>query len=186
MGLFDKLKNNTPAQTQTSAESGNSVRKIAFTALPDTYEQFTALPQATLSNPFDTAALTVLAFCFYPENKELSLKMLDFLRGPRPMSVMDKQFIQDRFRDKDYVPRSYFEGATPANNYLPSEPYTVTVSENPYSYQNDGYATLYITSGGADSPRSVQLRLAKDGKWYLWEQFILADIRKPESENPWA
>ena len=186
MGLFDKLKNNTPAQTQTSAESGNQVRKIAFTALPDTYEQFTALPQAALANPFDTAALTVLAFCFYPENKELSLKMLDFLRGPRPMSVMDKQFIQDRFRDKDYVPRSYFEGATPANNYLPSEPYTVTVSENPYSYQNDGYATLYITSGGADSPRSVQLRLAKDGKWYLWEQFILADIRKPESENPWA
>ena len=186
MGLFDKLKNNTPAQTQASAESGNQVRKIAFTALPDTYEQFTALPQAALANPFDTAALTVLAFCFYPENKELSLKMLDFLRGPRPMSVMDKQFIQDRFRDKDYVPRSYFEGATPANNYLPSEPYTVTVSENPYSYQNDGYATLYITSGGADSPRSVQLRLAKDGKWYLWEQFILADIRKPESENPWA
>ena len=186
MGLFDKLKNNTPAQTQTSAASGNPVRKIAFAALPDTYEQFTALPQAALANPFDTAALTVLAFCFYPENKELSLRMLDYLRGPRPMSVMDKQFIQDRFRDKDYVPRSYFDGATPVNNYLPSEPYTVTVSENPYSYQNDGYATLYITSGGADSPRSVQLRLAKDGKWYLWEQFILADIRKPESENPWA
>ena len=186
MGLFDKLKNNTPAQMQTPSATGNPVRKISFTALPDTYEQFAALSQAALSNPFDTAALTVLAFCFYPENKELSLRMLDFLRGPRPMSVMDKQFIQDRFRDKDYVPRSYFDGATPANNYLPSEPYTITVSENPYSYQNDGYATLYITSGGADSPRSVQMRLAKDGKWYLWEQFILADIRKPESENPWA
>ena len=102
------------------------------------------------------------------------------------MSVMDKQFIQDRFCDKDYVPRSYFEGATPDNNYLPAEPYSIVVSENPYSYQNEGYATLYITSGGADSPRSVQLRKAKDGKWYLWEQFILADIRKPESENPWA
>lgn len=186
MGLFDKLKNNTPAQTQTSAGSDNPVRKIVFSVLPDTYEQFASLPQAALANPFDTAALTVLAFCFYPENKELSLGMLDFLRGPRPMSVMDKQFIQDRFRDKDYVPRSYFDGATPVNNYLPSEPYTVTVSENSYSYQNDGYATLYITSGGADSPRSVQMRLAKDGKWYLWEQFILSDIRKPENENPWA
>ena len=186
MGLFDKLKNNTPAQTQTSAASGNSVRKIAFVALPDTYEQFTALPQAALANPFDTAALTVLAFCFYPENKDLSLQMLDILRGPRPLSVMDKQFIADRFRDKDYVPRSYFDGATPNNNYLPSEPYSITVSENPYSYQNEGYATLYLTSGGADSPRSVQLRLAKDGKWYLWEQYLLADIRKPEDQNPWA
>ena len=185
MGLFDKLKN-TPVVSQASSQGGNKSQKIVFSALPDTFEQFCSMPQASLATPFDTAAMTVLAFCFYPENKELSLKMLDFLRGPRPMSVMDKQFIQDRFRDKDYVPRSYFEGATPDNNYLPAEPYSIVVSENPYSYQNDGYATLYITSGGADSPRSVQMRKAKDGKWYLWEQFILADIRKPESENPWA
>ncbi|MBE6773997.1 MAG: hypothetical protein E7544_07210 [Ruminococcaceae bacterium] len=186
MGLFDKLKNN-PAPAPQKAQTGtNKSVKITFSSLPDTLDGFKALPEAKMDNPFSTAALTVLAFCFYPENKDLSLQMLDFLRGPRPLSVMDKQFIADRFRDKDYVPRSYFEGATPNNNYLPSEPYSITVSENPYSYQNEGYATLYITSGGADSPRSVQLRLAKDGKWYLWEQYLLADIRKPESENPWA
>ncbi len=186
MGLFDKLKNN-PAPAPQKAQTGtNKSVKITFSSLPDTLDGFKALPEAKMNDPFSTAALTVLAFCFYPENRDLSLKMLDFLRGPRPLSVMDKQFVADRFRDKDYVPRSYFEGATPNNNYLPSEPYAITVSENPYSYQNEGYATLYITSGGADSPRSVQLRLAKDGKWYLWEQYLLADIRKPESENPWA
>ena len=186
MGLFDKLKNN-PAPTAQKVQMGtNKSINITFSSLPETFEAFTALPEAKMDNPFSTAALTILAFCFYPENKDLSLQMLDFLRGPRPLSVMDKQFIADRFRDKDYVPRSYFEGATPNNNYLPSEPYSITVSENPYSYQNEGYATLYVTSGGADSPRSVQLRLAKDGKWYLWEQYLLADIRKPESENPWA
>lgn len=186
MGLFDKIKNNHAPASQPVQMSTNKSIKIIFGSLPETYEAFTALPEAKMDNPFSTAALTVLAFCFYPENKDLSLKMLDFLRGPRPLSVMDKQFIADGFRDKDYVPRSYFDGATPNNNYLPSEPYTITVSENPYSYQNEGYATLYISSGGADSPRSVQLRLAKDGKWYLWEQYLLADIRKPESENPWA
>ena len=185
MGLFDKLKNN-PDTPKTQTSFGNKTQKIVFAALPETFEQFCSMPQASLQTPFDTAAMTVLAFCFYPENKELSLKMLDFLKGPVPLSPLAKQFIRDRFADKDYVPRSYFEGATPVNNYLPSEPYSITVSENPYSYQNEGYATLYITSGGADSPRSVQMRLAKDGKWYLWEQFILADIRKPESENPWA
>lgn len=186
MGLFDKLKNN-PAPTAQKVQMGtNKSVNITFSSLPVTFEAFTALPEAKMDTPFSTAALTALAFCFYPENKELSLQMLDFLRGPRPLSVMDKQFIADRFRDKDYVPRSYFDGATPNNNYLPSEPYSITVSENPYSYQNEGYATLYLTSGGADSPRSVQLRLAKDGKWYLWEQYLLADIRKPESENPWA
>lgn len=162
------------------------MQRITFYDLPETLEAFKVMAEAKQDTPFGTAALTVLAFCVYPKNKELSLQMLDFLRGPRPLSVMDKQFIADRFRDKDYVPRSYFEGATPQNDYQPAEPYTIAVSENPYSYQNEGYATLYITSGGADSPRSVQLRLAKDGKWYLWEQYILADIRKPEYENPWA
>lgn len=185
MGLFDKLKN-TPVVSQPASSGGNKTQRIVFNTLPDTFEQFCALPQAKMETPFDTAAMTVLAFCFYPENKELSLRMLDFLKGPQPLSPMDKQFIRDRFMDKDYVPRSYFDGATPENNYLPAEPYTITVSSNPYSYQNEGYATLYITSGGADSPRSVQMRLAKDGKWYLWEQFILVDIRKPESMNPWV
>ena len=77
-------------------------------------------------------------------------------------------------------------GAVPANDYKPAQPYTVKVSENPYSYQDSGYAKLYLQSGGADSPRPIQLRLAKDGKWYLWEQFLLAGIRPPESTNPWA
>ena len=178
MGLFDN--NGTPAQ------AGNGVRDITFSSLPNTLEEFKALPQAAMSNPFDTAALTVLAFCFYPKNRDLSLAMLDYLRGPRPLSPMDRQFIRDRFMDKDYVPRSYFNGATPQNDYTPAQPYTVKVSENPYSYDEQNYAKLFVTSGGADSPRAIQLRLAKDGKWYLWEQFILSDIRQPESSNPWA
>ena len=186
MGLFDNLKNKVNDITNAVSNVGNKSEDIVFSKLPDTLEEFKALSQAALSTPFDTAALTVLALCFYPENKELSLSMLDYLRGPRPLSPMDKQFINDRFMDKDYVPRSYFNGATPDNDYLPSEPYTIKVSENPYSYDEEGYAKLYLTSGGADSPRYVQLRKAKDGKWYLWEQFILSDIRKPESTNPWA
>lgn len=180
MGLFDSIK-------QPSANSGgNRTEEVVFDRLPETLDEFKAMPQAALSTPFQTAAMTVLAFCFYPQNPQLSLDMVNYLRGPRPLSGYDQSFIKDRFRDSDYVPRSYFEGATPQNDYLPQEPYRVRVSENPYSYQNQGYATLYIRSGGADSPRSVQLRLAKDGKWYLWEQFILVGIRQPESQNPWA
>ena len=161
-------------------------KTVTFPGLPTTLEGFLALPQATQADPFDAAALTVLAFCVYPKNRDLALSMLDVLRGPRPLSPMDKQFIADRFRDKDYVPRSYFRGAAPQNDYTPAQPLTIDVCENPYSYSDQGYARLFVTSGGADSPRSVQLRLAKDGKWYLWEQYLLADIRPPESANPWA
>ena len=162
-------------------------REISFSALPDSLAAFQALPQAAMATPFDTAALTVLAFCIYPKDKALALDALNCLRGPRPLSVLDQQFIADRFMDgKDYVPRSYFVGATPQNDYTPAQPWTLRISAGPYAWQNEGYAKLDLRSGGADSPRQVQLRLAKDGKWYLWEQYLLPDIRKPESENPWA
>ena len=202
MALFDMFKSKAENAIKKSVNSavtqginkatsavgnfGNKKEKIVFSSLPSTFEEFASLPQAALSTPFETAAMTVLAFCYYPQNKDLALQMVNFLRGPRPLSGGDISFIADRFRDSDYVPRSYFEGSTPANDYTPAEPYTIVVSESPYSYQNEGYATLYITSGGADAPRSVQMRKAKDGKWYLWEQFILVGIRQPESANPWA
>ena len=159
---------------------------IVFERIPTSLEEFKALPQAAMANPFDTAAMTVLALSVYPKDRELSLSMLDYLRGPRPLSPYEKQFIRDRFMDNDYVARSYFAGAAPSNDYTPSVPYTLTVTENPYSYTEPNYAKLYLQSGGADSPRYVQLRLAKDGKWYLWEQLLLAGIRVPESQNPWA
>ena len=195
MALFDMLKSKAKSTvtqavketvTKAAQNIGCKTETVVFHSLPSSVEEFKALPQAALSTPFDTAAMTVLALCFYPQSKELCYEMLDYLRGPRPMNGIDKQFIADRFRSKDYVPRSYFAGATPQNDYQPSEPYTVTVSENPHSYDSQGYVKLFIPSGGADSPRPIQLREAKDGKWYLWEQFLLADIRQPESENPWA
>lgn len=202
MGLFDSLKNQAMNAIKTggnkaAANIGNGLKdamqkasckseSVVFTEIPATYEDFIALPMAKMETPFDTAAMTVAAFCVYPYNKDLCVQMLNYLRGPRPISGIEISFIADRFRDKDYVPRSYFKGATPANDYEPQEPYTIVVSENPYSYENEGFAKLFLTSGGADSPRAVQLRQAKDGKWYLWEQFLLADIRQPESANPWA
>ncbi|MBQ8492200.1 MAG: hypothetical protein IJ536_06700, partial [Acidaminococcaceae bacterium] len=82
---------------------------------------------------------------------------------------------------------SYFDGATPDNNYTPSMPYTVTVSETPYSYQNENYAQLWIRSGGADNPRPVTMRLKPStGEWYLWEYAgLLAGIRIPAKDDPW-
>ena len=195
MGLFVVLKkkaaqmtNSTVTQAATNAfkKAANKTETVTFAKLPDTLEEFKALPQAQLSSPFDTAALTVLALCYFPKDRELCYSMLDAIKGPRPLSGQEKQFIRDRFMDKDYVPRSYFIGATPQNDYTPSEPYSIKVSENPYSYDNENYAKLFVTSGGADSPREVLMRFAKDGKWYLWDQFILSDIRQPESTNPWA
>ena len=206
MALFDNLKNkainklsSTGRQTMNQAVNsmagaakgvvqnlGNKKETFTFKDVPASMSEFAALPQASLSTPFETAALTVIALCVYPYNAQLSTEMLNSLRGPRPLSNQELSFLKDRFRDTDYVPRSYFDGATPQNDYTPPAPYTITVTDGPYSYQNEGYAKLYIRSGGADSPREVLLRKAKDGKWYLWDQFLLVGIRQPESSNPWA
>ena len=193
MGLFDMFASKAANQLGNTVKQGvsnavnNKKEKIVFNTLPETYEQFTRLPQASMSTPYETAAMAVLAFCFYPKDSELCYKMIDFLRGPRPMNGSDKSFIRDRFRDKDYVPRSYFAGATPGNDYQPQSPYTVEVRENQYTYSVEGIAKLFIPSGGADDPRPIQVRKAKDGKWYLWEySSILLGIRQPESSNPWA
>ena len=180
MSFFNNFQNQTG-----QSSSGKSV-SVAFGALPRTYNEFTALPQAAMQSPFDTAALFVAAMCLYPQNSTEALRMVSFLKGPQPLSGYDMQFLADRMRGKDYLPRSFFAGATPANGYTPSQPLSVIVSENPYSYQEQNYAKLFLQSGGADSPRPIQLRLAKDGRWYLWEQFLLSDIRPPTASDPWA
>ena len=159
---------------------------VVFKTLPTTFEEFTQLPQAALKDPADTAAMTVVAFYCYASNKEEGLKMVNYLRGPRPISEYDKQFYADRFSDNPNVPRSYFKGATPDNDYTPSEPFTVRPFTNPHSDLGTNKKRMWINSGGAESPRYVDVRLAKDKKWYLWEQYILVDVRQMESSNPWA
>lgn len=198
MSFLDNLKNQAVQATRAAgiktvgnfvSNSTNKTYKVTLPIIPANLTQLQSMPQADLTKPENTAALTVAAFCMYPIDKEACFEMLTFLHGPKGLSGYDKQFIADRFRDKDYVPRSYFGGATPQNNYEPAIPYTLTFFENPYSRDHiaDGYLTLHIESGGADSARQIKLRKkGSTGQWFLWEQFILVDVRQPVSADPWA
>ena len=146
-----------------------------------------ALPEAKLDSPFQTAALTVCALCAYAADKQIGVEMLNWLRGPRPLNNHELSFLKDRFMDgRFYVPFSYFNGAIPENDYTPADPFTITFTTNPYSDDNEGYMKLFVKSGGADNERSVVLRRRGDGKWFLWEQYLLSDIRVPKSADPWA
>ena len=134
------------------------------------------------------AALTVLALCAYAADKNIGTEMLNWLRGPRPLNGQEISFLNDRFRDgKTYLPFTYFAGATPENNYTPSCPYTITVESNHVSGEEAGYMKLFIPCGGADDPRPVKLRQrGSDGKWFLWEQYLLTGVRMPKASDPWA
>ncbi|MBQ9743321.1 MAG: hypothetical protein IJV88_06615 [Ruminococcus sp.] len=192
MGIFDKLKSAANSAVNSAVSSavnsiGNKTETFTFTKLPESVAELQALPEATLDSPFKTAALSLLALCAYGADKATGIEMLNFLRGPRPLSGAEIAFLDERFRDGQwYVPFSYFKGATPDNDYSPTEPYTVEVSSNPHSAASEGYMTLWLKSGGADSPRQFKLRMKGDGKWFLWEQFIMVGIRTPKSQDPWA
>lgn len=46
---------------------------------------------------------------------------------------------------------------------------------------------LFIPCGGADAPRPIKMRQrASDGKWFLWEQYLLPGVRTPKASDPWA
>jgi hypothetical protein len=205
MGLFDSLKktvgqelksnvapNLTNAAKAVEKAVGGAASKLGtkretftFSSLPTSVEELQALPEADLSTPFKTAALTVAALCNWGVSPEDTCAMLDYLKGPQPLSTYEKQFLRDRLGGKAYKPFSFFKGAVPSNDYTPIKPYSVTVYDYAYSYGAEGYCMLQVDSGGADSPRQIKLR-QKGDKWYLWEQFLLSDIRTPASEDPWA
>ena len=200
MGFFDNLKkafsgNNTKSEapkasnnTSSSANGPQGTQRLTFNSLPTNLDELKALPEASLDTPFKTAALAILALNIYSNNKAEGIKCLNFLRGPKgELMEREKQFFDDRVNSKNgkLIAKSYFKGATPDNEYEPTKPYTLEFFTNSHSYEQATFCMLHIFSGGADSERQVNLRVAS-GKWYLWEQYVMVGIKEPKSQNPWG
>ncbi|MBR0224275.1 MAG: hypothetical protein IJL93_08390 [Bacteroidales bacterium] len=163
---------------------------FTFERLPQNEAELQSLAIADMKDPYAVAALTVAALTRYKTSSRDCFRMLDFLKGPESISGFEFQFLNERLKGKEYKPFSFFEGATPANNYTPGQPYRITVSSNPYSFTTDGegheWCTLYVTSGGADSPRPIKLRKkGSTGQWFLNDIQCLGDIRTPAADDPW-
>lgn len=202
MGIFDSLKNQAVSQlkkeavkavsgigadAQSAAKGQNRSETFEFSDLPETLAQLCELPEASLDSPFKTAALTIAALCRFKEDEASVHEMLDFLKGPESLSNLEKQFLRDRLTGKEYKSFSFFDGASVENGYTPSRPYRIKVSSNPYSFDSENWATLYLQSAGADSPRPVKLRKKPStGQWFLNEIQCLSDIRLPADLDPWA
>ncbi|MBR6754568.1 MAG: hypothetical protein IKM22_01390 [Clostridia bacterium] len=165
----------------------NHTEKFTFATLPNNVAELQQLPEASLDSAFKTTALTLVALCRYEHNPDDALEMLNFLKGPGEVSTYEKGFIREHMEGAMYKARSFFAGATPQNGYVPNTPYTITVIENPYSFDNENWATLYVASGGADNPRPIKLRKKPStGQWFLNDIQCLSDIRIPVSEDAWA
>ncbi|MBQ2963811.1 MAG: hypothetical protein IJE14_04035 [Clostridia bacterium] len=181
---MNKAVNNA---AQAVGKGRNHSETFTFNSLPTNVAELQALPEASLDSAFKTTALTLAVLCNYEHNPDATIEMLNFLKGPGEVSGFEKQFIKEHLGSEPYKARSYFEGATPQNSYKPDMPYRITVIENPYSFDNQDWAVLYVKSGGADNPRPMKLRRKPStGQWFLVEIQCLADIRVPVEEDPWA
>lgn len=189
MSIFEKILGAPSKALNKVKAMASKKEKFVFEALPENLEDMKRYPESNLDSPYKTAALTVLALCAYAADKDAGTAMLNYLRSPsRQMTPYDHSFLKDRLMDgKTYIPFSYFEGATPENSYdfEKVKPYTLVVKSNQYSDDNKGYKKLFLQSGGADSLRAVILH-EEGGKWYLWQQELMSEIRKPQSPDLWA
>ncbi len=160
--------------------------QVTLTKLPENLQEFKAAAQIGLSAPENTCALFLCALELYNKNKEEGTEAMNMLRGPRPMTPYDGQFLRDRLRGKEYLPRAYFDGATPQNGYTPTS-FTLEVLPDPRPQDIEaGYIRVFLKTAGADSPRPIKLR-QKGNEWFLWEySSVLSGIRIPAEQDPWA
>ena len=199
MSIFDSIKRSIGNSVKKEAAKAvnnavsnigkgrNHTESFTFSALPTSVAELQAIPECSLDTAFKTAALTIAVLCHYEKDTDATFAMLDFLKGPENVSPFEKQFIGERLRDKGYKMYAFFKGATPQNNYTPTTPYTIEIIENPYSFDNENWATLWVKSGGADNPSSIKLRKKPStGQWFLNDIQCLSDIRLPVAKDDWA
>lgn len=195
MSIFDKLfkkaENTVKNAVNTPLAFSGKTVEVRFDKLPESLDDLKAHPASALHDPFAVAAFAIAALNVFPKNKDACVEMMNYLKGPRPLTNHETMFIRDRFMDGvDYVPRSYFAGTSPDNEYTPTLPYTVKVMELAHSKDNfdQGYLRLFVESSGADSPRYVDLRhKPSTDQWFLWEfAGVLSGIRIPKSKDAWA
>lgn len=214
MGLLDNLLNKAEASIQSTVSAGarsavnkamqgaerlgsNAMKSITtkkktftFSKIPETLDELKALPEANLKDPFGVVALVILAMNNYNSNLDNMIAMMNYLKGPSPLSGLELSRMKDQLSGRDYLMRSYFEGTKPENNYKPTEPFKITVFDHPDSYDNEkdgGYVTLWVRSSGADSDRQVRLRKKQStGEFFLNEEYLTPGIKTPKEEDPWA
>ena len=162
--------------------------QIIIQKIPESLPEFEALA-AGQRTPEKISALFLCALSLFDRNMADGVSAMNLLRGPKPMTPYDAQFLRDRLRGKAYLPLAYFEGATPQNGYKPNAPYVLNVLSDPRPQDIEpGYLRVFLKTAGADSPRPMKLRQkASTGEWFLWDyKGLLSGIKTPAADDPWS
>lgn len=77
------------------------IMQVTLTHLPDTAAEFEALSRRT---PEEVCACFLCALNLYIKDKDAGVAAMDLLRGPRPMTPYDAQFLRDRCGARSICP----------------------------------------------------------------------------------
>ena len=152
--------------------------KVSIERIPATLEEFQALQAEIGTTPEGCIMLQLVAMEMYRRNRSVGIECLQLNNTDTNLSSM-KRRLDELYRENDSYARPYlvsscFKGATPANGYNPTKPYTIQVRRDPTRPEDErsqilkGYVKhLQVYSEGYDTPwRGVDVVQQKGDEYY--------------------
>lgn len=103
-------------------------------------------------------------------------------RGYRGFDLAaNTRFLTDRVIPAPWVPRSYVQGTSPANQYtIPPGPLQFSFSTNDYTIISPTELRMFILCTGADSSRPLRLKRNSAGFWKVAEfSSLVVGVKQP-------
>ena len=85
--------------------------QVTIQSIPASLQEFETLA-ASGRQPERICALFLCALALFDKDRDAGTAAMNLLRGPRPMTPYDAQFLRDRLRGKAYLPLAYFDSNT--------------------------------------------------------------------------
>ena len=172
----------------------SALEPVVIDGIPTSVEAFVALRDRVAVVPQGGAAMLVVALHLYTTDEDLGRQCLTvavdrgrLVEGPEgyrgwQLGKRDLRRIQSQLADQPYLPRSYFQEATPEAGYeLDEPPHALAFSYNPYSGDPaSGVYKVFVECSGAPSARPVTVKRNNRGIWKAdsWSSLITG-VRAP-------
>lgn len=152
---------------------------VTFDSFPETIDEFVEMRNEYAVTPSGGAAMFVIAFVIYSEDKDLGEQcMTAVLVNDGTLLVDDKNgyggkapgYWADTYLayvdTYDRIAYSYLSGTGPDNGYVPDDsPYMVETSTNRYSITDEDTVKVFVECSGASSARPLILKRNTKGIW---------------------
>lgn len=167
-----------------TTEYKTATASVTFSNIPSGLTEFTAVYEKLLGKSIaGTAAMIPMAMEIYARKPETGRACFDLLCNSSAtvdgiVRILKDRFIPTEYSPEDdqyiqrFIPAALLKGATPANAYTPSTPYTVEMTMSPNGVQDaqltGGTVTyIYILANGWDTfQRGVEIFLPYNGTQY--------------------